>query len=88
MTVLTTRATYTGGVLKPATKLDLPDGATVMVQISSDSDVQFIDPKDALMEDAATLQAMYAEFAQEDRELARSGLTAYARLLREEERSA
>ena len=88
MTILTTRAIYTNGVLKPITKLDLPDGAAVEIQISSLPDVLAVDPKDALMEDADALQAMYAEFAPEDRQLAQSGLAHYAHILQQEESSA
>ena len=35
MTTITTRAVYKDGVLKPATKLDLPDGAPVEVQVTA-----------------------------------------------------
>jgi hypothetical protein len=45
-----------------------------------------IDPKDALLNDATALQYMYAEFAQEERQLAEEGLEYYARLLDEEEK--
>jgi len=85
MTVLTTRAVYKDGVLKPTTKLDLPDGATVEVQISALPLAIASDPKDALMDDQAALQAMYAEFAEEDRRLAEAGLATYAATLRREE---
>ena len=85
MTVLTTRAVYKDGVLKPTTKLDLPDGATVEVQISALPLAIASDPKDALMDDEAALQAMYAEFAEEDRLLAQAGLASYAATLRREE---
>lgn len=85
MTVLTTRAVYKDGVLKPATKLDLPDGATVEVQIHALPLAIASDPKDALMDDEAALQAMYAEFAEEDRLLAEAGLATYAATLRREE---
>jgi hypothetical protein len=44
-----------------------------------------LDPKDALMEDLETLRALYAEFGEEDRELAQVGLTHYARTLNREE---
>jgi len=50
-------------------------------------DVLAVDPKDTLMEDAAALQAMYAEFAHEDRQLAQSGLAHYAHMLQQEESS-
>ena len=85
MAVLTTRAVYKDGVLKPTTKLDLPDGATVEVQISALPLAIASDPKDALMDDEAALQAMYAEFAEEDRLLAEAGLASYAATLRREE---
>ncbi len=35
MNTITIQAIYRGGVLKPTTHLDLPDGATVEVQITS-----------------------------------------------------
>jgi predicted DNA-binding antitoxin AbrB/MazE fold protein len=85
MTVLTTRAVYKDGVLKPTAKLDLPDGATVEVQISALPLAIASDPKDALMDDEAALQAMYAEFAEEDRLLAEAGLATYSATLRREE---
>ncbi len=74
MTVLTTRATYSSGVFKPMTKIDLPEGAAVELRISTVSANQAIDPKDALMNNVAALQSMYAEFAQEERQLAETGL--------------
>ncbi len=74
MTVLTTRATYSRGVFKPMTKIDLPEGAAVELRISTVSANQAIDPKDALMNNVAALQSMYAEFAQEERQLAETGL--------------
>ncbi len=43
------------------------------------------DSKDTLLNDSAALQSMYAEFAQEDRQLAEVGLEHYARMLEEEE---
>ncbi len=86
MTVLTTRATYSGGVFKPMTKIDLPEGAAVELRISTVSTSQTIDPKDALMNNATALQYMYAEFAQEDRQLAETGLESYAHTLDEEEK--
>ena len=86
MTILTTRAIYTGGVLKPATKLDLPDGAAVEVRISPLAEVPVTDPKDALMDDGVALQIMYAEFAQEERQLAETGMAYYAETLRQEEK--
>jgi hypothetical protein len=46
-----------------------------------------IDPKDTLLNDAAALQYMYVEFAQEDRQLAELGLASYAGLLSEDERT-
>ena len=85
MAVLTTRAVYKDGVLKPTTKLDLPDDATVEVQISALPLAVAVDPKDALMDNEAALQAMYAEFAEEDRLLAGAGLASYARTLKREE---
>jgi len=85
MAVVTTRAVYKDGVLKPITKLDLPDGTTVEVQISALPLAVAIDPKDALMDDEAALQAMYAEFAEEDRLLAEAGLASYAAALKREE---
>ena len=86
MTVLTTHATYSGGVFRPATKVDLPEGASVELRISPVSANQVIDPKDALLNDEAALQYMYAEFAQEERQLAETGLEYYARILDEEEK--
>jgi predicted DNA-binding antitoxin AbrB/MazE fold protein len=86
MTVWTTRATYNKGVFKPVTKIDLPEGAAVELRISPVSANPAIDPKDALLNDAAALQYMYAEFAQEDRQLAETGLEYYARILDEEEK--
>jgi len=43
-------------------------------------------PKGALLNDMAVLQSMYAEFAQEERQLAETGLEYYARILDEEEK--
>lgn len=86
MTVLTTHATYSGGVFKPAIKIDLPEGAAVELRISTVSTSQVIDPKDALMNNVAALQYMYAEFAQEERQLAETGLEYYAHTLEEEEK--
>jgi predicted DNA-binding antitoxin AbrB/MazE fold protein len=86
MTVWTTRATYNKGVFKPATKIDLPEGAAVELRISTVSANQVIDPKDAILNDAAALQNMYAEFAREDRQLAETGLEYYAHTLEEEEK--
>ncbi len=88
MTIWTTRATYDKGVFKPATKIDLPEGAAVELRISTVSANQAIDPKDALLNDAAALQYMYAEFAQEERQLAEEGLEYYAHILDEEEKQA
>jgi predicted DNA-binding antitoxin AbrB/MazE fold protein len=88
MTIWTTRATYNKGVFKPATKIDLPEGAAVELRISTVSTHQVIDPKDALLNDAAALQYMYAEFAQEERQLAEEGLEYYAHILDEEEKQA
>jgi predicted DNA-binding antitoxin AbrB/MazE fold protein len=86
MTVWTTRATYNKGVFKPAAKIDLPEGAAVELRISTVSANQVIDPKDALLNDAAALQYIYAEFVQEERQLAEEGLEYYARILDEEEK--
>jgi predicted DNA-binding antitoxin AbrB/MazE fold protein len=86
MTIWTTRATYNKGVFKPAIKIDLPEGAAVELRISTVSAQQVIDPKDALLNDATALQYMYAEFAQEERQLAEEGLEYYARILDEEEK--
>ena len=85
MTVWTTRATYNKGVFKPATKIDLPEGAAVELRISPVSTNQAIDPKGALLNDMSVLQSMYAEFAQEERQLAEEGLEYYARTLEKEE---
>ncbi len=46
-----------------------------------------VDLKDALLNDAMTLQSLYAEFAQEERQLAEAGLASYAQMVDEEERS-
>ena len=78
MSILNTRATYMNGVLKPTKKLDLPEGATVEIQIKTEAE---IDPKDALMNEPATLQYRYAEFAQEERQLADAGLARYSHIL-------
>ncbi len=43
------------------------------------------DPKDTLLNDSAALQYMYAEFAQEERQLAEAGLEYYACMLEEDE---
>jgi predicted DNA-binding antitoxin AbrB/MazE fold protein len=83
MSILNTRATYTAGILKPATRLNLPEGATVQIQITTET---AIDPKDALMNEAGTLQYHYAEFAQEERQLADAGLAHYSQLLEQEEK--
>ena len=79
--MLTVTAVYKGGVLQPATRLDLPENAKVRLQIVTLA----ADPKDALMEDAQALRALYAEFEQEDRQLAETGLAHYAQMLRHEE---
>lgn len=79
--MLTVTAIYKGGVLQPMIRLDLPENAQVKIQILT----PVIDPKDALMEDEQALRAMYAEFEQEDRELAQTGLAHYAQMLRREE---
>jgi predicted DNA-binding antitoxin AbrB/MazE fold protein len=86
MTILTTHATYSGGVFKPVAKIDLPEGTAVELRISTVSANQAIDPKDAILNDAAALQNMYAEFAREDRQLAETGLEYYAHTLEEEEK--
>ena len=86
MTILTTHATYSGGMFKPVNKINLPEGAAVELRIIAASANQTLDPKDALMNDAAALQSMYAEFAQEDRQLAETGLEYYAQTLEEEEK--
>lgn len=83
--MVTVTAVYSGGVLRPADPLDLPDGARVTVQIADQCDPDPPDPKDALMDDGETLRAVFAEFADEDRELADAGLTHYARVLNREE---
>jgi predicted DNA-binding antitoxin AbrB/MazE fold protein len=82
--MLTVTAVYKGGVLQPATRLDLPENARVKIQILT----PVLDPKDALMEDEQALRAMYAEFEQEDRQLAQTGLAHYAQVLRHEEGAA
>lgn len=86
MTILTTQATYSGGVFRPATKIDLPEGTAVELRVSTGSATPALDPKDALLNDATALQYMYAEFAQEERQLAEAGLEYYARILDEEEK--
>ena len=86
MTILITRATYSGGVFKPAAKIDLPEGSAVELRISTVFANQAFDPKDVLLNDAAALQYLYAEFAQEDRQLAETGLEYYAHTLDEEEK--
>ncbi|HEY4721713.1 MAG TPA: hypothetical protein VII92_07700 [Anaerolineae bacterium] len=88
MVILTTRATYIDGMLNPATRLNLPEGAAVEVQISTVPDASAIDPKDALLDDAAALQYLYAEFASEERQLAEAGLEHYASTLKQEEHPA
>jgi predicted DNA-binding antitoxin AbrB/MazE fold protein len=84
--IVKTRAIYRNGVLKPDVDLDLPDGSTVEVEISSLPSTA-IDPKDALLDDIDALHAMYTEFAEEDRNLAQLGLTHYAQVLNREETS-
>jgi predicted DNA-binding antitoxin AbrB/MazE fold protein len=79
--MLTVTAVYKGGVLQPATRLDLPENARVKLQIVTLA----ADLKDALMEDEQALRALYAEFEQEDRQLAETGLAHYAQTLRHEE---
>jgi predicted DNA-binding antitoxin AbrB/MazE fold protein len=79
--MLTVTAVYKGGVLQPATRLDLPENARVKLQIITLA----ADPKDALMDDEQALRALYAEFEQEDRQLAETGLAHYAQTLRHEE---
>lgn len=83
--MVTVTAVYAGGVLRPDAPLDLPEGASVNVQIRG---VSGNDPKDALMADEDALRAMYAEFGPEDRKLAQTGLAHYADTLRREENSA
>ena len=83
--MVTVTAAYRGGVLRPTTRLRLPDGAKVELQVSGMTDA---DPKDALMDDAETLRTLYAEFADEDQGLAEAGLGHYARMLKQEEESA
>jgi predicted DNA-binding antitoxin AbrB/MazE fold protein len=83
MSILSTRAIYRNGILRPDTKLDLPEGATVQIQITPES---AIDPKDALMNEVATLQYRYAEFAQEEHQLADAGLAHYSHILEQEEK--
>ncbi len=46
-----------------------------------------VDRDEVLLDDPNALQALYADFAEEDRELAQIGLSYYAQVLREEERS-
>ena len=82
--MLTVTAVYKSGVLQPTTRLDLPENTRVEIQILTPA----IDPKDALMENEQALRAMYAEFEQEERQLAQTGLTHYAQMLRCEESSA
>jgi predicted DNA-binding antitoxin AbrB/MazE fold protein len=79
--MLTVTAVYKGGVLQPATRLDLPENARVKLHIVTLA----ADPKDALIEDEQALRALYAEFEQEDRQLAETGLAHYAQTLRHEE---
>jgi predicted DNA-binding antitoxin AbrB/MazE fold protein len=86
MTILITQATFSDGVFRPATKIDLPEGAAVELRVSPIPVSPVIDPKDALMNNALALQYMYAEFAQEERQLAETGLEYYAHTLAEEEK--
>ena len=69
--------------MNAAQKLNLPEGATVQIQITTET---VIDPKDALMNEAATLQYRYAEFAQEERQLADAGLAHYSNILEQEDK--
>ena len=85
MAILKTRAIYRNGVLKPDVKLDLPDGAAVEVEINPLRSSLSADPKDALLSDESTLQALYAEFGSEERHLVHEGLARYAEILRHEE---
>ena len=80
--MVTVTAVYSDGVLRPTDPLDLPNGARVTVLIADHCDP---DPKDALMDDEDALRAMFAEFADEDGELADAGLAHYARVLNREE---
>jgi len=79
---LTVNAVYKGGVLQPMTRLDLPENAQVKIQIVT---LPVADPKDALMDDEQALRALYAEFEQQDRQLAQIGLAQYAQALQREE---
>ena len=72
--MLTVTAVYKGGVLLPTTRLDLPENTRVEIRVLP----QAVDPKDALMDDEQTLLALYAEFEQQDRQLAETGLAHYA----------
>ena len=80
--MVTVTAVYSGGVLRPTAPLDLPDGAKVTVLVPDPSSP---DAKDALMDDGEALRTMFAEFAEEDRQLADAGLAHYARVLSREE---
>jgi len=44
-----------------------------------------VDQKEALMDDQAALSALYAEFAEQDQEMAQAGMEHYVRLLWQEE---
>lgn len=69
---------YTGGVTLPYTVYKLVWEERPMVE--------FVSP--ALSAEELALAELYAEFAEEDRELAEMGLADYARLLRQEEATA
>jgi predicted DNA-binding antitoxin AbrB/MazE fold protein len=79
--MLTVTAIYKDGVLQPTTRLDLPENTQVEIQVLTPA----VDPKDALMDDEQVLHALYAEFEQEDRRLAETGLAHYAQMLHHEE---
>jgi predicted DNA-binding antitoxin AbrB/MazE fold protein len=81
--MLTVTAVYKGGVLRPTTRLNLPENTRVEIQVLT----PVVDPKDALMDDALALRALYAEFEREDRQLAETGLAQYAHILGQEEES-
>lgn len=78
----TLTAVYRDGVLKPATRLDYPEGSTVTIDVVVPS---ACDAKDALMDNEDALLALYAPFASEERQLAEDGLGHYSELLQREE---
>jgi hypothetical protein len=57
------------------------------MQLFDDTKVNFSE-KDLLMDNPDALLSFYAEFDEEDREIAQEGLTSYTRLLEEEDNSA